>query len=84
MILLGNCSMHRLVRLLSVRYLLQDPGQTLDRFPVSASPCSRAAVGEREPLSPAGSWILVKSWMPGTIKRFCRIYQPFGGTIHVI
>jgi hypothetical protein len=40
MILLGNCSMHRLVRLLSVRYLLQDPGQTLDRFPVSPSPCA--------------------------------------------
>jgi hypothetical protein len=28
--------------------------------------------------------ILVQSWMPGIIQRFCRMKQPFGGTIHVI
>jgi hypothetical protein len=38
---LGNCSMRRLRRLLLVLYLLHAPGQPLDRFPVSPSPCSR-------------------------------------------
>ena len=28
--------------------------------------------------------ILVQSWMPGIIQRFCRMKQSFGGIIHVI
>ena len=34
--------MLRLKRLLLVLYLLHGPGQPLDRFPVSPSPCSLA------------------------------------------
>jgi hypothetical protein len=66
MILLGNCSMRRLKRLLLALYLLHGPGrfldrfpvspsgpgQPLDRYPVSPSPCSRAAAGER-PMAPS-------------------------------
>jgi hypothetical protein len=47
-LILGNCSLRRLKRLLLVPYLLHGPGQPLDRFPVSPSPCSRGLLPEGE------------------------------------
>ena len=38
--------LRRLKRLLLVLYLLHGPGQSLDRFPVSPSPCSRSLLGK--------------------------------------
>ena len=52
MILLGNCSMRRLKRLLLVLYLLHGPGRFLDRFRVSPSGPGQPL--DRYPVSPSG------------------------------